>query len=72
MAGPGKRAELDDSTSPSVQNNFGLSLISKGILSWSLKGSLAQLVARVSHNPKVVSSILTGTIFIFHTFFTLE
>ena len=26
-------------------------------------GALAQLVARRSHNPKVVSSILTGPIF---------
>ena len=30
----------------------------------SVSASLAQLVARRSHNPKVVSSILTGPIFI--------
>ena len=30
-----------------------------------LCASLAQLVARRSHNPKVVSSILTGGIFVF-------
>ena len=30
----------------------------------SLGGTLAQLVARRSHNPKVVSSILTGPILV--------
>ena len=34
----------------------------------SLGGTLAQLVARRSHNPKVVSSILTGPI-VFHDIF---
>ena len=33
----------------------------------TLNASLAQLVARRSHNPKVVSSILTGGMAFFHT-----
>ena len=35
------------------------------ILNW-VTGALAQLVARRSHNPKVVSSILTGPILANH------
>ena len=59
---------LDQLATPAAMPESGKIVLLRGTectnCSMLSAASLAQLVARRSHNPKVVSSILTGSIFV--------